>query len=176
MEWYGDRMEKREIPLKNYLILLVLMVGIVFIVFYLASWYNTAKEYYKNNSILSEYLPEVKCEEMNSFIVDNPEIVIYYASAKDESIKSFEKTFKKMIEKYEINDDIVYMDSSKEENSNFLTELNKITNKKLDSIIVPNLIYIKDGSVNRVLYTTNSKINEVSVRNFLIRCRVIVND
>ena len=81
-----------------------------------------------------------------------------------------------MIEKYEINDDIVYMDSSKEENSNFLTELNKITNKKLDSIIVPNLIYIKDGSVNRVLYTTNSKINEVSVRNFLIRCGVIVND
>ena len=176
IDWYGDKMEKREVPLKNYLILLVLTIGIVCLVFYLASWYNTTKEYYKNNSILSKYLPEVKSEEISSFLVDNPEIVIYYASAKDENIKSFEKTFKKMIEKYEINDDIIYIDSSKEENVNFTSELNKIMDKKLDSIAIPNLIYIKNGSINRILYNKSSKINEREVRNFLIRCGVIVND
>ena len=95
-------MKERNIPLKNYLILLLLMIVTIFIVFYLSSWYNTSKEYYQNNSILSEYLPELKTEEIDSFLIDNPEVVIYYASAKDENIKAFERDFKKLIEKINI--------------------------------------------------------------------------
>ena len=89
IDWYGDKMEKREVPLKNYLILLMLTIGIVCLVFYLASWYNTTKEYYKNNSILSKYLPEVKSEEISSFLVDNPEIVIYVAIDNPKGITQY---------------------------------------------------------------------------------------
>jgi len=167
---------KRKIPLKNYIILLGITIGTIFLVFYLRSWYNTSKEYYKNNSIMAEYLSELKSDEINSYIIDNPEVVIYYASAKDTSIKSFEKKFKKLMEEHEINDDIIYIDYSKEENSNIISKLNIISDKKMDELNVPNLIYIKEGKVNKILYSNKTQINKRDVQNFLIRCGIITND
>ena len=176
VEWYGDKMQERKIPLKNYFILLAISLGTIFLIFYLASWFNTSKEYYKNNSILSEFLPELKSEELSSYLIDNPEIVIYYASAKDENIKDFEKDFKKLIENYEIKDDLVYIDASKEENVNFVSFLNQFSDKKRDIIAIPNLIYFKEGKVSKILYSDQIKINKRDVRNFLIKSGVITND
>lgn len=176
IEWYGDKMQKRDIPLKNYIILLMIFLFTILLVFYLASWYNTSKEYYKNNSILSEYLSELKSDEIDSYLIDNPNVVIYYASAKDETIKSFEKEFKKLIEDNEIKDDIIYVDSSKEENANFVSKLNSIYNNRIDNLIIPNLICIKEGKISRILYSNDTKINKRDARNFLIKCEVITND
>lgn len=167
---------KRKIPLKNYIILLGLTLGTIFLVFYLRSWYNTSKEYYQNNSIMSEYLSELKSDEINSYIIDNPDVVIYYASAKDTTIKSFEKQFRKLMEEQEISDDIIYIDSSKEENSNIISKLNSISDKKLGELSIPNLIYIEEGRVNQILYSDKTQINKRDVQNFLIRCGIITND
>lgn len=169
-------MKKRNIPLKNYVILLLISLGTISLVFYLRSWYNASKEYYQNNSIMSEYLSELKSEEINSYILDNPEVVVYYASAKDTSIKSFEKEFKKLMEEYEIKDEIIYIDASKEENANLISELNAISDKKIDLIIVPNLIYVKECKVNKILYFEETQINKRDVRNFLIKSEIITND
>ena len=168
-------MKNKNIPLKNYLILLAIFLGTIFATFYLRSWYNAAIEYYQNNSIMSEYLSELKSDEINSFIVDNPDIVIYYASAKDTTIKTFEKEFKKIMEKYEIKDEVVYIDSSKQENIDFISKLNAVSDKKMKEISIPNLIHIKDGKVERVLYTSEEKITKRDVQNFLIKCGVITN-
>jgi len=176
VERYGDKMKNRDIPLKNYVILFVISVLTVILVFYLVSWYNASKEYYQNNSILSEYLSELKSDEISSYLIDNPEVVIYYASAKDSSIKDFEKEFKKLIEDMEIKDDIIYIDSSKTENINFVIQLNKVSDNKIESVVVPNLIYIKDSKVNQILNFDESTINKRDVRNFLIKCGVITND
>jgi len=167
---------KRRIPLKNYIILLAISLITILLVFYLRSWYNTSKQYYQNNSIMSEYLSELKSDEINSYIIDNPDVVIYYASAKDTTIKSFEKEFKRLMEEYEINHSIIYIDSSKEENNNIVSKLNGISNKKMDTLNIPNLIYIKEGKVNKILYSTETKINKRDVQNFLIKCEVITND
>ena len=167
---------KCKIPLKNYIILLAISLGVIFIVFYLRSWYNTSKEYYQNNSIMSEYLSELKSEEIHSYIVDNPDVVIYYASAKDATIKSFEKKFKKLMEEYEINNEIIYIDASKEENNNIISKLNNIADKKMDELNIPNLICIKEGRVNKILYSAETQINKRDVKNFLIKCGIITND
>lgn len=169
-------MKKRNIPLKNYVILLLISLGTISLVFYLRTWYNASKEYYQNNSIMSEYLSELKSEEINSYILDNPEVVIYYASAKDTSIKSFEKEFKKLMEEYEIKDEIIYIDASKQENVNLISGLNAISDKKIDLIVVPNLIHVKDGKVNKILYSEETQINKRDVRNFLIKSEIITND
>lgn len=176
IEWNGDKIMKRKIPLKNYVILLGLTLGTIFLVFYLRSWYNTSKEYYQNNSIMSEYLSELKSNEINSYIIDNPDVIIYYASAKDTTIKSFEKQFKKLMEEHEISDEIIYIDSSKEENNSIISKLNTISDKKMEGLNIPNLIYIKEGKVNKILYSNEAQINKRDVQNFLIRCGVITND
>ena len=176
IEWNGGKMKKRNIPLKNYITLLLIAFATIFLVFYLRSWYNASKEYYQNNSIMSKYLSELKSEEINSYILDNPEVVIYYASARDTNIKSFEKSFKKLMEQYEIKENIIYIDSSKAENNELISVLNSISDKKANSLIVPNLIYIKNSRVNKILYSEVTEINRRDVRNFLIKVGVITND
>ena len=99
-----------------------------------------------------------------------------YASAKDANIKSFEKQFKKLMEEQEISDHIIYIDSSKGENNNIVSKLNAISDKKIEGLNMPNLIYIKEGKVNKILYLNETQINKRDVQNFLIRCGVITND
>lgn len=176
IEWYGDRMKSRNVPLKNYLILTIISLITLLTVFYLVSWYNTSKEYYQNNSILVTFLSELKSDEITSYLIDNPQKVIYYAAGKDEKIKEFEKQFKKLIEEEEIKNDIIYVDASKEENSNFITNLNKIYDKNIDSIYTPNLIYISEGKIKKIMYSSETEISKRDVRNFLIKCGIITND
>ena len=176
IEWYGDRMKSRNVPTKNYLILTFISLATLFIVFYLVSWYNTSKEYYQNNSILVTFLSELKSDEITSYLIDNPQKVIYYAAGKDEKIKGFEKQFKKLIEEEEIKNAIIYVDSSKEENNSFVANISKIYDKNLDSMYTPNLIYISEGKVKRILYSSESEISKRDVRNFLIKCGIITND
>ncbi len=168
-------MKNRDIPLKNYIILLIISILTVILVLYLASWYNTSKEYYKNNSILSEYLSELKVDEIDSYLIDNPEIVIYYASAKDETIKEFEKEFKKLIQDNEISDEIIYIDSSKEENTDIISKINSISNKKIDLLVNPSLICIKEAKIDNILDSNEIKLNKRDVRNFLIKSGIITN-
>ena len=59
---------------------------------------------------------------------------------------------------------------------NFVLELNNFSDKKRDSVVIPNLIYIKEGKVDKVLNTSETKMNKRDVRNFLIKCGVITND
>ena len=175
IEWNGDEM-KREIPLKNYIILFIIVVFTISFVFYLRTWYNTSKEYYQNNSIMSEYLSELKISEIGSYLVDNPNSIIYYASAKDTNIKPFEKKFKKLLEEYEIKNEIIYIDASKEENKEIISKLNNISDKKISEVKIPNLISVKDGKIDKILYSDDSSINKRDVQNFLIKCGIITND
>ena len=46
----------------------------------------------------------------------------------------------------------------------------------MKEINIPNLIYINEGKLERVLYTGEEKINKRDVQNFLIKCGVITND
>ncbi len=177
---YGDNMKKREIPKKNYLILLAIIVAVVGLCFYLMSWYKTIEEYYKTNSVISEVLPEIETETFSSFLLDNPDIIVYISSSSDSSVKTFEKQFKRLIVEYSLNSNIIYFDTDKETNVNGLETL--VSNymskslKKVTNIPVPNLIRFENGEIVDMLYVKNSTITKNDVIKFLERNEVIEND
>ncbi len=173
-------MKKREIPKKNYLILLVIVVAVVGLCFYLTSWYKTIAEYYKTNSVISEVLPEIETETFSSFLLDNPDIVVYVSSSSDSNVKTFEKQFKKLIVEYALNSNIIYFDTDKETNVNGLeTLVNNYMSKslkKVTTITDPNLIRFKNGEIVDILYVKDSTITKSDVVKFLERNEVIEND
>lgn len=173
-------MKKREIPKSNYLILLVIIVTVVGLCFYLTSWYKTIDEYYKTNSIISEVLPEIETETFSSFLLDNPDIIVYISSSSDSNVKTFEKQFKKVIVEYSLNTSVIYFDTDKETNINGLeTLVNNYMSKVLKKITVissPNLIRFKDGEIVDILYTKDSTITKSDVVKFLERNEVIEDD
>ncbi len=175
-------MKKREIPKKNYVILTFVMILTVFGVFYAVSWYNTAKEHYMNNSIMTDFLSEINPEEIDNYIMDNPVSIIYLASSKNTDIKSFEKSFKKLIQEEEIKDSIIYMDTNKIIDNNFYSNLKKnyfSDNVKSSNVSIssnPNVIVIEDRQIVDILNKKEDTIELRSVKNLLIKHGIIIND
>lgn len=175
-------MREKKIPKKNYAILTLIAILTVLGSLYLASWYNATKEYYMNNSIMTDFLSEINPEEIDSYIMDNPVAVIYLASSKNTDIRSFEKSFRKLINEEEIEDSIIYMDTYKITDNNFYSSLkNSYFSDELKSSNIslsanPNIIVIEDRKIVDILSKQDDTIELRNAKNLLIKYGIINND
>lgn len=169
----------RKVPVKNYLILLVVGVLVVVLTFYLAEWYKTLKEYYQNNSVVAELLAKIESETISSYILDNNSFILYISSSSDQEVKKFEKKFKKYITENDLRDEIVYFDALNLDDE-YIDELFiQYTGKplkKLKNIVSPNLIFFENGEIMDILYVKENDITISDVKKFIERNSVIIND
>ena len=166
-------MNKREIPNKNYIKLGAVIIATIALTFYWASWYNTTKEYRMNNSVIPTVIGEVTMEELDNYLLENPDIIIYIASSKDNTIKDFEDDLKKILVKEDLKNEFIYIDTSKIENQEFYQSFaqkyySKSLKSKKDSLdIIPNIVLIEDGTVKDVMYLYKKDIIKEDVKKFI---------
>lgn len=166
-------MKKREIPQKNYFKLGAVLIATIAITFYWASWYNTTKEYRMNNSVIPTVIGEVTMEELDNYLLENPDIMIYFASSKDNDIKDFEDDFKKILVKEDLKNDFIYMDTSKIQNQEFYQSFAKkyyskvLKSKKVSLDIIPNVVLMEDGKVTDVMHLSKKEMIEEDIKNFI---------
>lgn len=166
-------MNKREIPNKNYIKLGAVIIATIALTFYWASWYNTTKEYRMNNSVIPTVIGEVTMEELDNYLLENPDIIIYIASSKDNTIKDFEDDLKKILVKEDLKNEFIYVDTSKIENQEFYQSFaqkyySKSLKSKKDSLdIIPNIVLIEDGTVKDVMYLYKKDIIKEDVKKFI---------
>lgn len=174
-------MKNKNIPKKNYLFLSLLIIGVVGLTFYSASWYKTIDKYYKNNSVISEVVAEIDSDTFSSFLLDNPDTVLYISSSADTEVKSFEKQFKKIIVDDDLTGSIFYFDVNKDTNKGGLDILlDKYTSttikKNISKIVTPNLVRFSNGKIIDIMYYKNYSITKKDVQKFLERNELINND
>ena len=144
----------KKIPIKNYIILAVILLATIISVFYARSWYITNEEYYLRNSAIKDTVREINIDEISNYNLESPRFILYISSGGNAEIKKFESDFKKVIKKLEISDDIVYLNADNVEE--LYTRLKDYSNNdKMDS-------YIKESDASLYIFD-NGKI--VSVLN-----------
>lgn len=153
---------KREIPKKNYIIVGFIAIAVVILVLYMAKLYNNVN-INKGNSIMSNYLFNVTTNELDSYLLENPNIIIYWANSEDISNSSFEKDLKKYIVKYDLQKNFVFVNTNNisEEEINNITKkyLNdELKNKNINLKITPNILIVEEGKIVDVLYTYQQEI------------------
>lgn len=99
----------REVPFKNYIILSFVVLLTVLGTFYLRGWYNASKEYYASNSVMTKIVREIKVEEISNYTLENQKFIIYISSGMNSELKDFEDDFKNLVQKLDIQDDILYL-------------------------------------------------------------------
>lgn len=109
---------ERKIPLKNYIILMIIVVLFVLLVFYMRDWYKTASIYYNGGSLMLDVATQVNKEELNNYAQENPNFILYVSSGDKSDIKKFESKLKKYIIQNNISS-IVYLNVDEKEISNF---------------------------------------------------------
>lgn len=134
----------KRIPLKNYFILGIILASSIFIVLYINKLYLSTKN---NDNILNGFIKEIKTQEIDNYIIENPNFIIYLGYKNNDN-KSFEKKFKKLVTKYDLQKNIVFIDISQFNDEDF----NKFCKKYADKLLE------KDSSL---IIVDNQKVIDV---------------
>lgn len=159
----------KEIPKKNYVIAFLIALATVGLCFYLRNWYQMSELTSASKNLLAEKLPEIKLEEMNTYLQENPNIIIYISSSIDENNKDFEKKIYQYIVRSEKSYEFVYLNKDEvtdEEIIQFQKEYGIENIKNMNMVYIPNFYVIQDGKIINY-YNQNGRISDKDAINFL---------
>ncbi len=152
---------EKKIPLKNYIILIVIFIVFALLVFYMRDWYNTTREYFNAHSPVLEVSTQMNQEELSNYAQENPDFILYVTLGYTDNIKTFERDFSKYITTHNLN--VVYIDATQIDINAFNENLknNFVSNKNLASkVTVPNEVMIYDFSDGQIKHIINNINNE----------------
>ena len=140
-----------KIPMKNYIILVLLSFFTVVLTFYLMN------KYVKTNNINIDFVSEIKENELDSYITEGHEVIVYMSKSDTNDIKKFEKELKKYTIKKDLSNRYVYLNlnnvSDNFYNQFYIKYINESSNNfKIEQ---PTFIYINDMKVKKYINNVN---------------------
>lgn len=142
----------RKVPIKNYVILIVLFTFTIVLILYLCNLYQVYDEHQKETPIIRDILSEITSDELDHYVMENPTTIIYMCTAENPICRNYEKDFKKLIQKENLQENIVYLNLSNVDQNDFITNFNtKYPYKVLLSSEYPALVILEDGKVSQLL-------------------------
>ncbi len=158
---------ERFIPMKNYVLAIGLVVAAVLLTLYGFAWYNVLKEgkvsqsYLVKEKVISSEIQSL--EEVDAIFAEVPdEYFVYVSYTGSEAIYNMEKDLKKVINKYELNDQMYYLNvTSIKDKDNYLKDIKKSLNLDQDIKQVPTIIYIKEGKVVDIIERNDNNMMNV---------------
>ena len=144
--------EERIIPTKNYILLVVLFVAIVALVLYLCNLYHVYDEHQREIPVIRGTLSEIQPDELEHYLMENPTSVIYMCTASDESCRDYERDLKRLVEKKELQERIIYVNLSDVDSFEFVDKFNarypyRVSLKQN----YPAFVAFEDGEIRSIL-------------------------
>ena len=166
--------KEKEIPLKNYILLSIVLILTIVVVIYFFLWKNTYEKSKLQTPILDDYLLVINYNELNNYLVENKDAIIYVSKLNDESIRLFENKFKNIINKNNLNNKILYLNLTEElKENNIVKEINKKYGKEMTE--VPTIVIIKDGKISSSYNIKENKYNIKLLEKYLEK-EDVIND
>lgn len=154
--------------IRNYIICVILFIVCFGLVLYLRELYKVNEAEQKKIPVIQGYISEIYNDDLEHYITENPDGVIYMCIANDENCRVFEREFKKLLKKDEYNDNLVYLNLMDVDQDKFLEEFNsKFIYKVKLSKEYPAFVLFEDGKVKAILQEKDKKLDIVKVKHFL---------
>lgn len=154
-----DNKKKNTNKTKNYIILGVIFLVCIGLTLYFCKWYQVLDEEEKQIPVIRDVLPEITSYELDHYILENPSTVIYLCTASDSACRKYESKLKKLVEKQELNDDIVYVNLTDVDRGEFVKGFNDKYKYKKGKLTTnyPAMIIFNDGKITSILQGTKDK-------------------
>ena len=167
----NNKNEKRKISLRNYIISIIIFIGVILLTFYIFRWYQV----FNNEKITHSYLisSHVISNEINSidelediFSEAPDEYFLYISYTNDKNIYDMEVDLKKVIKKYDLQDKFYYLNIDDiKNNESMLSDLNSALGLNKEKIKnVPSILYFKDHKLvdGGIIQKDNNSILQAS--------------
>ncbi len=152
----------REIPLKNYIYLFIVLLGSVLFLIYVYTWYETYKENKLKTGILNDYLTIINYNELDDYIIENKNAILYVSVLGNENTSKFEEKFKNSIIDNNLKNDILYLDLT---NENIPLATKKL---QIDDNF-PYLVIYTNGKITDTYNISEEKYNTKKIIKYLNR-------
>ena len=148
----------RKIPVKNYIILGVVIVVTLLLLYYFYMWVDVYKESKVNIPIMDKYMTVINYNELDNYLVENPDTIIYVSVLEDDEIRNFEKKLKNKYRDREVSNTILYMNITNEIKDDILKNemVSKYTLNNLNITDVPCVVVFTDGKLNSIYSVSNN--------------------
>ena len=155
--------KKRNKVINNYIILIIIFCSCIGLTLYFCKWYEVYNNYKKETPILSGTITEITYDDLDHYVVDASNVIVYMCIPEDDNCRNFEKKFKKYIKKKELGEDIVYLNLSGLDSSQFLNDFNTKYNYKFKLRgYYPTLISFRNGKVDDMLQGNEKRTITIS--------------
>lgn len=148
----------REVPKKNYYILLVLLIVTILVTLILSNLYINKD---KPISDFYKYSNKITVDDFDQYMLENSDVIIYISDKYNLKNETIEKKLKNKIEKLNLKQNLIYIEKS-EINKQFLNKFEK--NYKIDINLkkAPLIIVVVDDKVIRnEMITENIDLDSV---------------
>ena len=159
--------ELRKIPTKNYIILGVVILVTLFILYYFYMWVDVYKESKINIPIMDKYKTVINYNEIDNYVVENPNTIVYVSVLEDDKIRGFEKQFKNKYRNNEIENDVLYMNITDDiRNTNIKEDMDdRYVLNDLSITDVPCVLVFNDGLLKSIYSVSD---NNYDIERFTI--------
>lgn len=161
--------KKKSIPFKNYIYLGLIILATILVLYYIYLWYRTYKEDELNKSIMSDYLTVINYNEMDSYILENSNAVIYVSKLGDEQINKFEKNFRNVIVDNNLKNAILYLNVTDEDVEGYSKKL------KIDDNL-PYIVVYTGGEVTDTYSIVKNNYSTKKIEKYLNRIGITEDD
>ena len=157
----------RKVPVKNYVILGVVIFITLLILYYFYMWVDVYKESKINIPIMDKYMRVINYNEFSDYLIENPDTIVYVSILEDEKIREFEKKFKDKYRDNEIENEILYMNITDDiKNKNIKDEMVlKYFVNSLNMTDVPCVLVFSDGKISSIYSVSD---NDYDIDRFTI--------
>ena len=161
--------EKQKNYVRNYLVLIAVFIAFAIITLYLCKLYKVYEDYQKETPIIRDSLYEIKSEDLDHYVVDTSDVIIYMCTANDDACRFFEKDFKKYVNKNDVAEYVTYLNLTGTDLDEFAKNFNQQYHSKVKfNGHYPAFVAFQDGNVVSILQgNKNKKLSITKVHNFL---------
>ena len=168
-----NKNNKREVPIKNYIKLGIILLISILALFYLYLWYRTYEENRLNTPIMDNYLSIINYNELNDYLTENKSATIYLSKLNDNDIRSFEKEFKLIIQDNALKNKILYLDLTNELDQN--NEITITNNYTINENNLPMIVIIENSQVKKTYNIKENNYDENKLETFLDQNNLLTN-
>lgn len=153
--------EKRKVPLKNYIILFFISVLTILLTIYINEWIKTYNENKLSTSPLYGKVNEVNINELDVALSEISEVILYVSYNNDKNIYKMEEKLLKKLNKEELYSHFIYLNINENLNNEEYLNILKTRFPNMNDNITkaPLFIYIKDGEAKSVINSNNNLVD-----------------
>ncbi len=168
-----NKNNKREVPIKNYIKLGIILLISILALFYLYLWYRTYEENRLNTPIMDNYLSIINYNELDDYLTENKNATIYLSKLNDNDIRSFEKEFKLIIQDNALKNKMLYLDLTNELDQN--NEITITNNYTINENNLPMIVIIENSQVKKTYNIKENNYDENKLETFLDQNNLLTN-